>query len=227
MITRVACGVAAPDRDDGARAGGGGRPHHFAARQSVALDFRRGRVGACRRRGGRHHAALRLGAESRTGAGESGAVWISYGPTGYQDAGPYTPYHGHTRIGTFTYLFDAGPGATLSLSVWADDTAMVYLDNHSVPLWSTHDWGQSTCEVFPISCRPAVNGGVTYSGFLSAGPHTLEVDLFQVGTSTDTTFNPFGLMVEGSITTVPEPASLLLLGAGLVGLARTWRKRGR
>ena len=97
--------------------------------------------------------------------------------------------------------------------MWADDTADVLLDGsyliHAV-------FTQNTCSGQAIGCRPKDVGKIVTP--LSAGSHTLEFVLSQVGKGTDTTTNPFGLLYTGTAPAapVPEPASGLLFGVSAV-----------
>src|SRR5580700_3433997 len=107
------------------------------------------------------------------------AVWISYADTGYGGS-TFQPYGGSKPVVTIYDTFQSDPG-TLHLNVWADDTADVLLDGaylyHAV-------FTQSICSGQPIGCRPDDVGVIDAP--LSAGNHTLEFVLYQVGTGTNT-----------------------------------------
>jgi hypothetical protein len=150
---------------------------------------------------------------------DSSAVWISDIESGYGDS-QFQPYEGTTPVVTVFDNFVSGAGL-LTLNVWADDTADVILDGnylaHAV-------FTQSICSGQPIGCRPQDDG--VFSTYLSAGSHELEFVMYQVGTGTDTTSNPFGLLYTGTaIAPVPEPAQVLPLAGILIGLGFAYRKK--
>jgi hypothetical protein len=117
------------------------------------------------------------------------------------------------------YNFSSAAGM-LNLSVWSDDTADVLLDGGSL---MAAVFTQSTCSGQPIGCRPEDAGVISKA--IGAGPHVLTFRSYQVGTGGDTTSNPFGLMFSGTAPAVPEPATLGMMGAGLIGLAVFGRRR--
>jgi hypothetical protein len=154
---------------------------------------------------------------------DNSAVWISYADTGYQGA-DFQPYMGDSPVMRVWQTFVSGTGL-LTLKVWADDTAAVALDGVLL-----------TAGAFtPVERTGQYTGfrDLTY-GLIStpilAGTHTLTLDVFQVGTATNTTLNPFGVLFTGTAPgptdAAPEPASLALIGCGLVGLA-AWRRWSR
>ena len=166
-------------------------------------------------------------------ASDHSAVWISFADTGYGGS-VLQPYQGTTPVVSVfdTFLSDSG---TLKLDVWADDTADVLLDGsylvHAV-------FTQNTCSGQAIGCRPQDVGKIVTP--LSAGSHTLEFVLYQVGKGTNTTTNPFGLLYTGTAPAapvpelfsgtapaalVPEPASCLLFGTVMCCLGWIQRRR--
>jgi hypothetical protein len=156
---------------------------------------------------------------------DSSAVWISDAKTGYGDS-QFQPYMGTTPVVSIFDNFQSGQG-TLHLNVWADDTADVLLDGtylaHAV-------FTQSICSGQPIGCQPQDDAQLT--SFLTTGTHQLQFNLYQVGTGTDTTSNPFGLLFTGTAPApVPEPSFLIPLGCAFLALTfafskkRAWRMR--
>jgi hypothetical protein len=164
----------------------------------------------------------------------SSAVWISYADTGYGGGvlapanGSATNLDGTHVIMTVTDSFAAGAGDSLHLTVWADDTARVFIDGTQ---FFAPNFTQNICADGQIGCTPA-NGGVINHVFQTGGQHTLAFDTFQVGSGLNTLNNPFGLLFAGELTglvgpgadPVPEPSTWLLLGSGLAGMI-LWRKR--
>ncbi len=153
--------------------------------------------------------------------GGSGAVWISYADTGYGGS-HFQPYMGSTRVVTITDTFTATDSNALNLMVWADDSAGVYVDG--VQVFAPVVTQGSACSGQVIGCLPGQDG-VLSNYHLAAGTHTISFDLYQTGTAKDPSSNPMGLLFTGSDVTLPEPAVLLLVGAGLVGIGLLRRSR--
>jgi hypothetical protein len=160
-------------------------------------------------------------------ASDRAAVWISFADTGFGGT-HFQPSAGTAPVVTIFDTFHSGAGM-LSLYVWADDTAAVLLDgNLLMPAVFT----QGVCSGQAIGCRPQDKGSI--SAALSEGQHTLSFVLYQVGTGTDTSSNPFGLLFTGTApgpipdsevsgSGAPEPATWGLLAGGVAGLI--WLRR--
>jgi hypothetical protein len=159
-------------------------------------------------------------------------VWISFENTGDGPGAITLP----NVDGTITGAHAANPTATFymdfvlnsaaesgSITVWADDTARVYMDN--TMLIDANGTQGSSCAAGPVSCA-AANGAVLdlTSLDLQAGSHTLRVEAYQRSGSV------FGVQYTGSIveqtpSETPEPSTFGLLGSAMIGLGCIVRRR--
>lgn len=150
-----------------------------------------------------------------------GSQWVSFtqsgGPAGPTGQPPVVVSPDGTIVSFFDdFVTGAGTFAG-SITVMADDTTSVFLDG--VLLFAAANPPSfPTCSPDPIGCltttAQTINLLVT-----TAGVHTLRFDVQQRAQVA------FGLNYAGSISDVPEPTSMLLLGTGLLGLTARVRRR--
>lgn len=141
-----------------------------------------------------------------------GASWISFANTG--NGGMVVPN------GTITTFFQSFvlPYAqnTGGVWIWADDTSTVWLDGVQLMAWAPGpNW--PACDGV-IGCTPQSGWFLNLNG-IGAGAHMLQFDVIQMAG------DGYGLLYSGSVESVPEPASMVLFGSGLLGLAGIVRRR--
>jgi hypothetical protein len=166
---------------------------------------------------------------------ESDYFWVSYDQTGYPDYcyegennplwpkdTPLTDPATAIFYESFTLPYDFNTG---SVTIWADDTARVYLDklNDGVDpwlLWDVYQRQGTFCAAGAIGCIPSAGKTLDLTSLnLTAGDYQLRLDVYQRNQG------PFGVLYHGSINSVPEPSSLLLLASGALALCFFVRRR--
>jgi hypothetical protein len=171
-----------------------------------------------------------------------GATWISYENTGWvgtvgdwnavielpnadcPTGEPITKGGSCQPNAEFFEVFSVTTNSILNLSVWADDSAQVFLINDSTPMTLSNATMVSGA---PGNCAPtgyvSCQTGITLANDmpLAPGTYTLEFDVYQTGGG------EYGLMYDGTVDPTPEPEVSVLVGGGLVMLALIRRKRAR
>jgi hypothetical protein len=135
--------------------------------------------------------------------------WVSYAQTGPQSSSFVTAPNGNYF---FTSTFNIGAtSASGSIAVLADDTVAVFLNGQliSIPIAT----GYSHCADEGPTCTGDGTVIELPSGDFVSGLNTITFQVVQAGGA------DFGVDFAGSISTVPEPSSLFLLGSGLIGTA--------
>ena len=151
----------------------------------------------------------------------AGSSWISFTNTGNPSSAGFTVLPNGTAV-TFSQTFNlSGTITGATLDVLADDTASVWLNG--VELASGNLGGAyPTCSSLPIGCLTSTMGVFNFAElqpYLQDGTNTLSFVVYQEAGSS------YGLDYAGTVTSTPEPGSLMMLGMGLMGIALTARRR--
>lgn len=149
------------------------------------------------------------------------STWVGYAMT----AGPVGTVNPAMGYYTFTTTFTATGTYGGSIDVLADDTTEVLLDGAVIVPFGALG-GNLHCADNPPTCT--MQDIVPLSGLSLSGTNTLTFVVRQAGTQpAGGTMNPSGMDFDATLTTVPEPGSLLLLGTGLIASAGAMTRKMR
>jgi hypothetical protein len=147
--------------------------------------------------------------------------WVSYTNTGDPSAPGYTVVPNGTVVNFYdSFFLPSATDVTGWLRVMADDSASVYLNGTLLmPEASQIGNPYATCSNTPIGCLDSTAVVLDITPLLQQGNNNL---LFAVGQRAGSSL---GLNYFGEVNQVPEPASMILIGTGLLGIAARARKR--
>jgi hypothetical protein len=144
----------------------------------------------------------------------AGSTWVGYLPT----AGPLSGVNPPTGFYTFTTAFNIGGSWSGSINVEADDTTEVFLNGTLITAFGNQGTDK-LCGDNPPNCTSSDIISISGNG----GLNTLVFVVAQTGQQDDTD-DPSGLAFDGTISEVPEPTSLMLLGTGLLSIGLLKKK---